>query len=189
MAATVCIWRAYKCGQTLCICLIWIWELSLRCLSVSTMTKWHHFDVTSDPEPHNLNRTCLRCTNLLKPLALSGIVGIERPASSLEHTAVLGRMAFLRGSFLRASLLHLLPRHAIANCLIGFSCLGLVGFGFLMAFLDKQCLDALQGINHGPWGFGDCAVRKAVLVPPHRWEWSQDNTVEWSLRKQHRHDR
>ena len=158
------------------VCLIWIWELSLRCLSVSTMTKWHHFDISSDPEPHNLNRTCLRCTDLLKPLALSGIVGIgiERPASSLAHTAVLGRMAFLRGSFLRASLLRVLPRHAIANCLM--LQLPWPSWLWLSHGLSWQTVDALQGISHGPWGFGDCAVRKAVLVPPRRWEWSQDNT-------------
>ena len=96
-------------------------------------------------------------------------MGIERPASSLAHPAVLGRMAFLRGSFLRASLLRAHTRHTIANCLLGFSSLvGLVSSDFLMAFLDKQCLNALQGVNHGSRGFGDCGACQAVLVPPRR---------------------
>jgi hypothetical protein len=105
----------------------------------------------------------------LRHSAASWVLGIERPASSLAHPAVLGRMAFPRGSFLRASLLRALTRHAIANCLLGFSSLvGLVGSDFLMAFLDKKCLDALQGVIHGSRGFRDCGACQAVLVPPRR---------------------
>jgi len=25
-ATTICLWTGYQCAQTLCICLIWIWE-------------------------------------------------------------------------------------------------------------------------------------------------------------------
>ena len=97
-------------------------------------------------------------------------MGIERPASSLVHMAVFGRTAFLRGSFLLASLSRALVLGTQSPIALCFSCLGLVGSGFLVAFLDKQCLNALQGVNHGSRGFGDCAMCHAVLVSPRRWE-------------------
>ncbi len=43
-ATTICLWTAYQCAQTLCICLIWMWKAVLRWLSASTMTEWHHFE-------------------------------------------------------------------------------------------------------------------------------------------------
>ncbi len=56
-AATLCLWIAYQCAQTLFICLMWMQEADWGGCQPQ---QWHYAIIlaTSDPEPQNMSQWC-----------------------------------------------------------------------------------------------------------------------------------
>jgi len=90
-----------------------------------------------------LSRLVLGATVLQEPATLDSIVGCERPVCCLAPLAILGRVAFLGGSFTGTSFTRARPWHVLTR-FRGCCSFGLVGPGFLVVPLDEDLLDILE---------------------------------------------
>jgi hypothetical protein len=90
-----------------------------------------------------LSRLVFGATVLREPATLDGIVGCKGPVCCLAPLAILGRTAFLGGSFTGTSFTRALPGHMF-TLLFGCCSLGLVGPGFLVVSLDEELPDILE---------------------------------------------